>query len=208
MYRIAISGRANSGKNTLAKLISTELDCLIHLDRWDCKILAFADPLKDMAMLMLPKTKKEYWFGPSHLREEVIPNYFKDGKPLTYRQVLFDIGTQLGRGYNDNCWLHNFDARYEQLFEHIMRTTDWKPPDLVVVSDVRFRNEFDHLKQKGFYQIRLYRETGQPIINHISETNQVSIQDSEFDYVLHNNQSLADLEKEVRTKIIPQLVSQ
>lgn len=225
MYRVAISGKANSGKNTLAKLLSNQLDQFETNNRmqriisnwknswdqeymqedllakeWYCKIMAFADPIKEMVMILFPQTKRESLWGASHLREEVISNCYKDNKPLTYRQVLFDLGTQIGRGYNDNCWLNNFDNRYQQI---VAQTS----PSLIVVSDCRFRNEFNHLKQKGFYLIRLYRETNQPTINHISETKQSEIKDEEFDYVLHNNQSLEDLTQEVKEKIIPQLKS-
>ena len=79
-------------------------------------------------------------------------------------------------------------------------------PNLTIVTDVRFRNEFDHLKKKGFFQIRLYRDTGMQTIEHISETGQSSIKDEEFDYVLFNNKSLEDLKEEVRSQIIPRMM--
>jgi hypothetical protein len=150
-------------------------------------------------MFMFPNASKECLYGPSQLRADVIPGAFKDGKPLTYRQALIDIGTEVGRAYNDKLWLENFDHRYEPL---VLKDKQ----NLVVVTDVRFRNEFEHLKQKGFFQIRLYRDTGKASeINHVSETNQNSILDEEFDYILFNNKSLDELREEVRTKIIPRL---
>jgi hypothetical protein len=197
MYKIAITGKANTGKNTLAKLLYQEIN---EFDGsrppffyW--KSIAFADPIKEIVEIMFPNCKKDCLYGPSAFRSEAIAGAFKDGKPLTYRQALIDIGTEVGRGYNDKIWLDNFDHRYEQLLA--------KNLDLIVVTDVRFRNEFDHLKKKGFFQIRLYRETGMPLINHVSETNQNSIDDSEFDYVVFNNKSLDDLREEVRNNIIP-----
>src|SRR5208283_3054896 len=99
------------------------------------------------------------------------------------------IGTELGRGYNDKIWLENFDERYNKILKS-PSIDCYIRPNMLVVTDVRFRNEYEHLKAKGFYQIRLYRETGLPTINHISETNQNSIKDEEFDYVIHNNKSL------------------
>ena len=160
--------------------------------------MAFADPIKEIVLIMFPHANKECLYGPSQLRAEPIPGAFKNGKPLTYRQALLDIGTEVGRAYNDKIWLENFDHRYEQL---LLKSK----PDLLVVTDVRFRNEFEHLKRKGFFQIRLYRETGMAPIEHVSETNQNTISDEEFDYVLFNNKSLEDLKEEVRTNIIPRL---
>jgi hypothetical protein len=208
MYKIAICGRANTGKNTLSRLLEQEIYWLHNAEyhakygkdmSFSSKSMAFADPIKEIVMTMFPHANKECLYGPSHLRAEAIPGAFKNNKPLTYRQSLIDIGTEVGRAYNDKVWLENFDHRYEQI------VLQKNPPNLIVVTDVRFRNEFDHLKQRGFFQIRLYRDTGMAPIEHISETGQSSIKDEEFDYVLFNNKSLDDLKNEVQNNIVPRL---
>lgn len=209
MYKIAICGRANTGKNTLSRLLEQEIYWLHNAEyhakygkdmSFSSKSMAFADPIKEIVMTMFPHANKECLYGPSHFRAEPIPGAFKNNKPLTYRQALIDIGTEVGRSYNDKIWLENFDHRYEQI------VLQKNPPNLIVVTDVRFRNEFDHLKKKGFFQIRLYRDTGMAPIEHISETGQSSIRDEEFDYVLFNNKSLDDLKEEVRCQIVPRVI--
>jgi len=209
MYKVAICGRANTGKNTLSRLLEQELYWLQNAEYhakygkdmvFSSKSMAFADPIKEIVMTMFPHANKECLYGPSHLRSEIIPGAFKNDKPLTYRQALIDIGTEVGRAYNDKVWLENFDHRYESLL------IQKNPPNLIVVTDVRFRNEFDHLKQRGFFQIRLYRDTGMAPIEHVSETGQSSIKDEEFNYVLFNNKSLDDLKEEVRCQIIPRMI--
>ena len=211
MYKIAICGKANTGKNTLANLLYQELyerDSIefglrnpgSSLQAYSGKFMAFADPIKEIVMTMFPRANKECLYGPSRLRSESIPGAFKNNKPLTYRQALIDIGTEVGRSYSDKVWLENFDHRYEQIL------VKKSPPNIIMVTDVRFRNEFDHLKDKGFFQIRLYRETGMAPIEHISETGQSSIKDEEFDYVLFNNKSLEDLKEEVKSQIIPRMI--
>lgn len=190
MYKIAIMGKANTGKNTLAGLLIDEL----AKDSLSYKCMAFADPIKEIVMTMFPRADRNCLYGPSQLRTEIIPGAYKDDKPLTYRQALIDIGTEVGRKYNDKIWLDNFDHRFE-LLSH----------DLVIVTDCRFRNEFDHLKEKGFFQIRLYRNTGAPEIQHISETGQSLIKDEEFDYILLNNKSLDELKEEVKCQILPKI---
>ena len=209
MYKVAITGKANTGKNTLATLLQQEI-CkrddssyiaqhgIVGLPNFVTRTIAFADPIKEIVMVMFPNANKECLYGSSQLRAEPILGAFKNGGPLTYRQALIDIGTEVGRAYNDKIWLDNFDYRYNDLDDQL---------DLVIVTDVRFRNEFEHLKQKGFFQIRLYRDTGLPTINHISETGQSNIMDEEFDYVLFNNTSLEDLRDEIKNKIIPRLVT-
>lgn len=197
MYKVAICGKANTGKNTLANLLCEEIYEIDKPEFFFSKFMAFADPIKEIVMTMFPRANKECLYGPSYLRAEFIPGAFKDSKPLTYRQALIDIGTEVGRKYSERIWLENFDHRFEKQQNN----------NVVIVTDVRFRNEFDHLKEKGFFQIRLYRDTGAPEIQHISETGQASIKDEEFDYVLFNTKTLDELKEEVKSKIIPLIKS-
>jgi len=184
MYKIAICGKANSGKNTLSKMLKK------HVPKGQkTVIIAFADPIKEMIRLMFPNLPKKVLYGSSQLRNEAIPHAFKDGIPLTIRQLLIDLGTGTGRSYNENIWIDNFDARLEKLLKN-------KNNKMVIVTDVRFRNEFDHLKNQGFHMIRLLRNN-KNMINHVSETNQDGILNEEFDDVIHNNGSLAELKTRV-----------
>ena len=183
----------NTGKNTLGKILVKELQrqhsSPFYL--WPT-YLAFADPIKEMARIMYPQLPKKFLFGPSKYRSEIIQGAFKNGQPLTVRQVLKDLGTQ-GREYQDDIWLNIFDIRFSAL----------QNQGIIIVSDVRYRNELEHLKKNGFYQIRIYRDTGLPTDTHISEAGQDNILDDEFDYVLHNNKSLDELKMEVANKIVP-----
>ena len=192
MFKIAITGKANSGKNTVGKLL---VQGLVASKRTmgRSKFIAFADPLKEIARITFPEIPRKWLYCPSKFRAQVIPGAFKEGVPLTVRQLLIDLGNEYGRRYQPDRWIRTFDHRVKKLRGY----------DMIVVTDCRFRNEFDHLKQQGYYQIRLLRDS-QLKINDISETNQDGIQDSEFDYVLHNNGTLKSLEEEV-TKIVAQI---
>lgn len=194
MFKIAITGKANTGKNTVSNLIIEELNKEIQ-DYSRFKTIAFADPIKEMARQMFPTLPKEYLYGSSENRTKEIPGAFKDGKPLTVRQLLIDLGTGVGREYKENLWL--------DVFDHTFKIAKNKKRKVVIVTDVRFRNEFDHLKKLGFYQIRLLRDSHIKI-NHSSETNQESIKDEEFDAIINNNGSLDDLILKVK-EIIPKI---
>lgn len=183
MYKIAICGKANTGKNTVSKLI---IDKLVRKNA-TVKFVAFADPIKKMIRTAYPEIPRKWLYGSSKFRTEVIPGAFKDGVPLTVRQLLIDLGNDFGRAHKPDIWLRNFDNTYGKLVKKNTRA--------VIVTDVRFRNEFDHLKKLGFYQIRLLRDEYTKI-NDISETNQDGIADSEFDAVIRNNSTLEDLELE------------
>jgi Cdc6-like AAA superfamily ATPase len=197
MYKISITGKANTGKNTVSKLIVKELRNKFKGQKTiSYEYVAFADPIKAMIRLMFPTLPEKYLTGSSQNRTEAIPGAFKDGKPLTVRQLLIDLGTGFGRACKETIWLDAFDHTFEKL----------QNKSVVIVTDVRFRNEFDHLRDKGFYKIRLLRDaevqTSQS--NHISETNQDGISNDEFDFVINNNGTLKDLKKAV-SKIVEQL---
>ena len=190
-------GKRNTGKNTLARMIVKQLRLYEH-NYLSAKYIAFADPIKEMIRQMFPTLPRKYLYGSSKYRDEIIPGAFKDGQPLTIRQLLIDLGTKMGRNYKPTIWLDNFDYRFGKLMNH----------DIVVLGDERFRNEFQHLRNKGFYQIRLYRNTGAPLNptdQDISETDQDAISDDEFDCVLYNDLSLAELRQQVIQRVIPQL---
>lgn len=196
MFKIAITGKANTGKNTIGKLLVKEIrgDGSPVLSAAP-KFMAFADPIKEMIRIAYPEVPRKWLYGSSKFRTEPIPGAFKNGIPLTVRQCLIDIGNDFGRANKPDIWLRNFDRRLAKNTKGASR--------VIIVTDCRFRNEFDHLKELGFYQIRLLRDSHTKI-NDISETNQDGIKDDEFDYVVRNNSTLEFLEGEVK-KIVAEL---
>jgi hypothetical protein len=182
MIKIAICGKANSGKNTVSKMITKEIRERKRSYQ-SVSYIAFADPIKEMVRLMFPALPKKFLYSSSKYRSEIIPGAFKDGQPLTIRQALIDLGTGVGRQYKETVWLDAFD---EECKNH-------NYTDILIVPDLRFKNEFDHLKNKNFYIIKLYRDNNSTIINHASETSQDQIPDSDFDYILPNNGTMQDL---------------
>ena len=180
-FPIAISGKARSGKNTVASILVNRL----NYPQSKVKVVALADQMKRIIQTMMPEASSECLFGASELRSEIIAGSKyrdKNGNPLTYRQALIDLGS-LGRSFNPDLWLN-------ALVEDANKSTDkWA----YIISDVRMKNEFDFLKNAGFIMIRVLR-ADETVINDVSETEQDEIPDSEFDYVLNNDKSIADLE--------------
>jgi hypothetical protein len=99
--KIAISGKAGSGKDTIAS------------DRR----YAFADPIKEIVMTMFPGAARQDLWGPSDLRSKLIP-----GETVTYRQALMDVG-KLGRKYDPYIWVRHFEndlKRYNSVNLYIL----------------------------------------------------------------------------------------
>jgi hypothetical protein len=179
---VAICGKKNSGKNTLAATLQSAMLGHSH-------IIALADPIKEIGQKMFPWSKPTGWWGSSEERDDVIPDANDNqDNPLTYRQVLIDIGTQ-ARRYNPLHWVNVFD----HTFGLIVRETNG---DGCIVSDVRFRNEFDYLHNKGFYLIKLMRN-GITSSTDVTETNQDQIKLEDYDKVIHNNGTLNQLKRQV-----------
>jgi hypothetical protein len=193
MRKIGITGKANTGKNTVAKLLAKGLTDDVTGDR--PQFIAFADPIKKMVKLSFPEIPNKWLYGSSKYRSEIIPGAFKDGVPLTVRQALMDLGNDFGRRYQSDIWIHNFDARFRKLIKKNILG--------IVVTDCRFRNEFDYLKDLDFFQIRILRDDHAKIDDE-SETNQDGILDSEFDAVIRNNGTKEELREQV-VKIVAEI---
>lgn len=177
-----------AGKNTLATMLVKHLG----LNEQDAKIVALADPIKRMVLEMVPNARKDCLFGPSELRSEIINDMLKDkaGKPLSYRQLLIDLGT-LGRAYCKNVWLN-------ALIQDAKLSTDKRA---YIISDVRFSNELEYLKSNNFYMIRIKRNEG-PKIDDVSETEQLKIPDDVFHSVIDNNGTLEKLDLSAKETIL------
>ena len=195
MINIAISGQARTGKNTFANFLKEEIIEKCNTSDPFVKIIAIADPIKNIVMEMIPDADRQCLWGDSELRSNVLPNNLKDldGNELTYRKMLIDIGT-LGRKYHPDIWVHALIKSFKEPSAY----KSW------IISDVRFINEINYLKSVGFHLVRLKRNDI-PQINDVSETLQLNISDSAFDNVIENNGSLDDLylkAKEIVNKLV------
>ncbi len=175
-YKIAISGKANSGKDTLSQLIISSIKSKYNFNI-KSKKLAFADPIKDMAQIMFPQIPKEWLFGSSNYRNNIIP-----GTKKTVRELLIDIGHNLGRKYNENVWINNLEYR-------LVNSTE----EILLISDVRFLNEWEMIKNHNFTKIRILRKNNSTL-NIGTEIEQDLIKNDDFDHIIYNNGSLIDLQ--------------
>ncbi|MEK6881476.1 MAG: hypothetical protein AABY22_17775 [Nanoarchaeota archaeon] len=72
MILISVSGKANTGKNTLSKLLADEVKS--RLSDWNGNVfIAFADPIKEIVKIMFPNLPRKYLFGSSEFRNKQIP---------------------------------------------------------------------------------------------------------------------------------------
>lgn len=89
MHLIGIAGPARSGKNTVAEILSNQLE--------DYKTVAFADPIKQMLEVININTADDLKTEGTYL-----------GPLVTPRMLMQTLGTEWGRSIDENIWLKVF----------------------------------------------------------------------------------------------------
>ena len=168
----------------------------------DISIIRFADSLKDFLSFMykIPRKHFEYPYknnifyrkdydvqkivrclnGVSYRGSDIKP--FQPGDDIkdyvSIRTIMQLESEKFKKGFGEDFFI-------KQLFKKIKK-------DVIIVSDCRFNNEFEALKDKGFIFIKIRNPNGEKD-SHDSENQAVDIADEHFDYVIDNNEDLEKL---------------
>jgi hypothetical protein len=166
---IGLSGYAQSGKDTVAELLC--LNSTYHRR-------SFADPMRDAIYKMNPFVE-----GGNRVAELVDEYGWEVAKANPeVRRLLQVFGTDVGRKmFNENFWIN-------------IALAGLKDHHRVVISDVRFPNEADAIKQLGGQVWRINRHNHQPVNGHTSEH---AMDNYMFKHVIYNDGTLDDLSDEV-----------
>ena len=200
---IGITGFIGSGKDTVANMF-VERGCVHD---------SFAAPLKDVCSSIFGWPREMLEGDTVESRDfREMPDMFwtkKLGVPnFTPRFALQLLGTEVLRNHFDqDIWLNSLEYRMRKM-------SDSSP--CVVVSDARFRNELDLIKNMGGVVIWVQRgelpewyETASQahsnvVCRKIMTTKYKDVHESEWnwagynvDYIINNNGTLEDLEKQV-----------
>lgn len=206
---LLIHALAGSGKDTVADYLASD---------FSFKKMMFANQIKEIVIQVFG-FPREHVYGPSHLREIGDPRYPFSGtcpwchnpcyrsaegaeddakywqcmecsqrllqkvfypKYVTPRLALTTLGTEWGRTLYNDIWASK-----------TLRDAEMSERN-IVITDMRYKNEFNLAKRKGAMFLRITRPGITPS-THSSETELLDIPDSEFDFVLRNDGSLDDL---------------
>lgn len=165
---IGLSGRAGSGKTTVAGMIPAAV------------VVQLADPLYAglSAMLGVPE---------SMLRSPAYKEVPFLGLGKSPRQMMQTLGTEWGRDLIDrSIWIRLLERRIETLESQGVRT--------IVVADVRFENEASAIRQMGGEVWRVRRDGPATASSHSSEDG---IGLEEHEPVIENYGTLDDLRERV-----------
>jgi len=161
-FLVGITGKAGSGKDTLAYMMGFER-------------YAFASPLKaGLRAMGFPEPERK-------LKESKIPGF-----EFTWRLAAQRLGTEWGRGLQDDIWL----AMAE-------RARLSCPAGVMTITDVRFHNEADWVRDHGVLihvKGRATTVSGELERRHASELDLPV--DGQVDMVVQNTGSLNFLQQE------------
>ena len=200
MALIVISGKARAGKDTLGEIMKQNF-------KENYFTMAYANELKRICGKAFELSKEQLWGDLKEVPDTRYPKKIKwftavtgtitDDMPeqeyWTPREILQHIGTESYRAVEDGFWVR-------QLFKYIDRNY----LENVIITDGRFPDEINAVKDKGGIHIRIMREEegaaqGQ---QHASEVSLDNFDDA--DYVIQNNGTIAELEV-IAEKIIKEI---
>lgn len=179
---IGLVGSKKSGKSTIAEYL---------VSNHGFHEISFADPLKKLVVELFDLTPEQV--HTQNKKESVDPQL-----QVTPRQLLQTVGTDLFRVTLKRV-LPTLSIPYDSIwiakaYNKILKIILEDPNAKIVISDVRFRNESDMVRDLGGFLIRVTRnnisECFSNIDNHSSETEMLSIATNGS---IHNNGTLEDL---------------
>ena len=170
-FLIGLAGRARSGKDTVASMITDQLRA-DHGERKGGMLVSFADPIKNMIDAGFHPITDQY----TGLKESPIPGI---GKSL--RELYQTLGTEWGRQMvHPDIWV---TLAMSEVNHYIQRMP-------VIITDVRFENEAQAIRERGGHLWHIERPNAPAANTHISEQQQLM---QPGDTIIDNSGTLADL---------------
>jgi hypothetical protein len=197
-------------KDIEGKVFQDIIDNPLENDWWleeqSCwQVKKFAGKLKQIASILtgIP----EHLFENREYKETYLPEVWNtdflevddkiEGK-MSIREFLQKLGTDALRdGLHTNVWVNALMADYERTADKFVGLTsdgfeEWEEGDLPnwIITDVRFPNEAQAIKDAGGIIIRVDRPGYKATNGHVSEK---ALDDWDFDYKLQNGSDLLSL---------------
>lgn len=174
MKLIGITGKARSGKDTIADYLMQE--------KW-FDTISFAAPIKRGIQAAFNLQSDE----PGEDREAIIPHL-----GVSKRYLYQTFGTEYGRNLiRDDIWIVMAQQTLDKIHHREMTNPGlFTDTPGVVISDVRFDNEAEFIKRNNGVIIHVERENAAAVNQHVSEAG---IDPQHIDFYINNNGTLEQL---------------
>jgi hypothetical protein len=187
MKVIGLTGKAGSGKDTVARLIYNTIEQCDLDEEWylemvrdSSNVLSLAYPIYSMVGVLIQADP--LWLIKNK-------DFVFHGLPV--RKWLQKLGTEFGRNIiNENIWIDLLDERIKQCIAK-------SNPSIIIIPDVRFDNEADYIRSELGGEIwHIYRESMESVIDdHVSESG---ITVMALDNVVFNTSTIEILETNIK----------
>lgn len=186
-----ISGRIGSGKDTLAlEMIKHDPSFEIRKFAWKlkeiCGVLCGVDPFR---------------FEDQDFKKQQSPF------DMTYRELLQKVGTEaIRQQIHQDAWVRALFSEYNKnrvLFgedSHARLPGHLNTPLYPnwIITDVRFPNEADAVKERGGKMIRVYRNVSGPAVKDLHPSETALDDYDKFDFTINNNGTLEELSQKAK----------
>lgn len=188
---IGLTGYARSGKDTVARMLAAQEAGVVEQ-------VGFSDLLKLSAARSLGLPWSPDGVGPQAVRDwadslktthsiQVVDDTGQVVHEISGRRFLQRYGTEAHRDlFGDDFWVKAVDL-------------DRPGVDLLLVNDVRFPNEAEHIREAGGEIWRVVRAEAKPAGDHVTER---PLPDHLVDREIPNNGSLEHLREYVTTALV------
>mgnify|MGYP000225759508 CR=1 FL=1 len=174
-FIIGLTGYAGTGKDAVRSI----------LEERGFIGFAFADPIRSMLRELLTSNGiSDEFIDSRELKESIIPEL-----GVSYRQMAQTLGTEWGRMLQPDLWLRLAGA----YMADVERNT-WAESTCFVISDVRFANEAQWVRDHGGVIWRIERPSAMPVRAHVSEQE---LYHFTVDHTIDNSGTLDMLESTV-----------
>ena len=175
MNIIGISGKKGSGKDTFAQFLKEELEKQLGKT---VKVDSFAANLKQCCAIL--SGQYSCVFYNQNLKDKKA-NFLS----LTNRELMQKFG-DLTRSLDKDIWIKSLFSKYLD-----------NPPEYLIVSDVRFKNEAAHINKLGGILIRIESDRVKENY-HISETELDNYPNFDLEITNNKSESLEQLKNKAK----------
>lgn len=188
------------------------------------------EQLEDESFKNTPLCEEWWYYRDNWYKTNIIPyaifdkdiKFFTLHKP-TYRDLLQRLGTEVCRNLHPNFWINILMKDYKVIQYYHGESVEGKGIYDVteadelkaeiypkypnwIITDCRFPNEANAIKEKGGINIRINRDNGTRIIDINPHPSETSLDNYTFDYVIDNNGTIEELIQEVKEILIKEYI--
>ena len=178
---IAIAGKKYTGKNTFGRFLQKAL----KEQSIETELVSFAGSIKEVVSLMtgiknLESYKELQIKELVEYKEYSTPDYLVPLENLSKRDLMIKTAEALSGVFGKESFAKKL-------------LSDNKDNN-IIITDLRFKHEYNMLKEKGAFLIKVTRNSLQSTSNHISEVDLDNLEEDAFDFIIENDSSKEDLE--------------